>query len=173
VQPNNTVGQKKMNLRRPNEMLGGCMWLPRFIDKARHHLAGTLAVDFQRAFCSPLGIDGVFFSHFKLTKEEVIAAVEREGSDEAVAEWFLRRPDSSEERVAAWNALAPNIGKPGFPAHRTFAWGLKNIYIGCTDPRVDSGFTAIAWDEGFLDVPRPEEPNQTPEPTAPSGRGSA
>ena len=114
---------------------------------------------------------GNYKVNFKLTQEEVIAAVEREGSDEAVAEWFLRRPDSSEERVAAWNALAPNIGKPGFPAHRTFAWGLKNIYIGCTDPRVDSGFTAIAWDEGFLDVPRPEEPNQTPEPTAPSRRG--
>ena len=75
------------------------MWLPHFIDKARLHLAGTLPVGFQRAFCSPKGVDGVFFGHFKLTKEEVLPAVQCEGSDEAIALWFLRRPDSGGERI--------------------------------------------------------------------------
>ena len=147
-----------MKLRRPQDTLAGCMWLPRFIDKARHHVGGTLAPDFERPFCSPMATDGVFFAHFKLTKDEILAAIEREGSDEAIARWFLQRPDSGEERIRAWNELAPNIGKPGFPAHRTFLWGLKNLYVGCSDPRVDSAFTAIAWDEGFLDEIRPASP---------------
>jgi acyl-coenzyme A thioesterase PaaI-like protein len=157
------------------------MWLPRFIDKARHHLAGTLEAGYQRAFCSPAGADGVFLSHFKLGKGEILEAIQREGSDEAIARWFLRRPDSSEGRIAAWNELAPNIGKPGYPLNRTFALGLKSLYAGCSDPRVDSGFTAIAWDEGFLDEILPREPvrhaesgptaRPRPSPAAPAADG--
>jgi hypothetical protein len=154
-----------MKLRRPEDRLAGCMWLPRFIDKARHHVAGTLAQDYQRAFCSPLGIDGVFFAHFALSKDEVIEVVRREKSDEAIAAWFVARAESSEEKIRAWNELAPNIGRPGFPGQRTFQWGMKHIYVGCSDPRVISGFTAIAWDEGFLDSVSPNRPNKAPEPT--------
>ena len=149
------------------------MWLPRFVDKARLHLAGTLPVDFQRAFCSPMGIDGVFFGHFKLTKEEVMPAIQREGSDEAIALWFSRRPDSGEERIRDWNMLAPKIGMPGKPSHRIFAWGLKNLYAGCTDPRVNSGFTAIAWDEGFLDEVSPGVPGRPQDPAPESGEPPA
>ncbi len=127
------------------------MWLPRFIDKARHHFAGTLAPDYQRAFCSALGVDGAFFTHFALVKEDVLATIQREASDEAIAAWFTARPESNSDRIAAWNDLAPNLGKPGFPGHRTFTWALNKIYAGRPDPRVDSAFTAIAWDEGFLD----------------------
>lgn len=133
------------------------MWLPRFIDKARHYFASTLHADYQRAFCSPLGIDGVFFAHFALKKEEILEAIQREKSDEAIAAWFVARSDSNEEKIRTWNELAPNIGKEGFPGFRTFRWGMKHIYAGCTDPRVASGFTAIAWDEGFLDDVCPKE----------------
>jgi hypothetical protein len=150
------------------------MWLPRFIDKARHHAAGTLPADFQRAFCSPMGVDGVFFAHFKLTKEEILPAIQREGSDEAIGLWFSRRPDSGEDRIRDWNLIAPKIGMPGQPSHRIFVWGLKNLYAGCTDPRVNSGFTAIAWDEGFLDEmcpgDSPQPPAATPVEGAPLGR---
>jgi hypothetical protein len=127
------------------------MWLPRFIDKARQHEAGTLPSDYQRGFCSSLGIDGVFFAHFALTKEEILTAIAREKTDVAISGWFTGRTDSSAEKIRAWNELAPNIGRTGFPGHRTFQWGLKKIYANCTDSRVTSGFTAIAWDEGFSD----------------------
>lgn len=142
------------------------MWLPRFIDKARHHFAGMLAEDFQRAFCSPLGIDGVFFAHFALKKEEILEAIRREKSDEAIAAWFVARPESGEEKIRAWNDLAPNIGREGFQGARTFQWAMKHIYAGCRDPRVTTGFTAIAWDEGFLDEMCPKEPNVAPNPTS-------
>lgn len=139
-----------MKLRRPEDKLGGCMWLPRHIDKVRHFLAGTLASDYQRAFCNPLGIDGIFFTHFALTKDDILDRVRRGETDEQIAMWFCARPESSPERIQAWNELAPNIGRPGFPGDRAFQWGLKHVYGGCVDPRVTSGFTAIAWDEGYL-----------------------
>ncbi len=93
----------------------------------------------------------MFLVHFRLSKEEAIEAIRRHDSDSAVAAWFVARPEAGPASITAWNALAPHIGRPGYPAHRTFQWGLKNLYGGCADPRVDSGFTAIAWDEGFLD----------------------
>jgi len=135
------------------DKLAGCMWLPRFIDKARHHLAGTLDPDFVRPFCHPLATDGAFFAHFGLAKEEIIRVItESKGSDDVVVDWFVRRPQGTPEKIAAWNELAPNIGKEGFPMRRGFLWALKQYYGGAApDPRVDSVFTAIAFDEGFLD----------------------
>jgi hypothetical protein len=142
-----------MKLRRPPEKLAGCVWLPRFIDKTRYHFAGTLEPDFQRPFCHVLATDGVFLSHFEIDKAEILAVVEAsKGDDGIVAKWFEARPQYTNERVSAWNELAPNIGKKGYPAHRGFLWILQQYYGGVApDPRVDSAFTAIAYDEDFLD----------------------
>jgi hypothetical protein len=142
-----------MKLRRPTDKLAGCVWLGRFVDKVRHHLAGTLEPDYARPFCHPLATDGVFFAHFGLDKDEIIRVVgESKGSDEVVAAWFKQRAQYTAESVAAWNELAPNIGKEGFPVHRGFLWMLRQYYGGVApDPRVDSAFTAIAFDEGYLD----------------------
>ncbi len=69
-----------------------------------------------------------------------------------MAEWFGSLPSHTPESVNAWNELAPNIGKEGFPVRRGFLWVLKEYYGGgAPDPRVDSAFTAIAYDEGFID----------------------
>lgn len=140
-------------LRRPSDILVGCVWLPRFIDKTRHYLAGTLAPDFAIPYCHPLGTDGAFFRHFGFAKEEIVAVIRHSsGRDAPVGEWFQNRPDYSVDQVNAWNALAPNLGKPGFPVHRGFQILLKTYYHGkVPDPRVDSVFTAIAFDEGYLE----------------------
>ena len=142
-----------MNLRRPTDVLAGCVWFPRLVDKARHHLAGSLAPDFVRPFCHPLATDGVFLDHFCIGKNEFLGVVAcSNGSDEFVAEWFGSLPSHTPEKVNAWNELAPNIGKEGFPVRRGFLWVLKEYYGGgAPDPRVDSAFTAIAYDEGFID----------------------
>ena len=144
---------KRLNLRRPTARLADCVWLPRFIDKARHHLAGTLDPDFTRPFCHPLATDGVFLGHFELSKDEILEVIARShGDDAVVSEWFCQRPQYNTAKVAAWNELAPNIGKPGFPVHRGFSWMLRQLYGGVPpDPRVNSAFTAIAFDEGYLD----------------------
>lgn len=141
-----------MKLRRPTDRLAGCVWLARFTDKARHHQAGTLDPDYVRPFCHPLATDGAFFKHFELDKEEILAVIrESSGDDARVAAWFTRRPQGSPERIAAWNELAPNLGKEGYPVRRGFLWAVERYYGGVKDPRVNSIFTAIAYDEGFLD----------------------
>lgn len=140
-------------LRRPLDRLAGCVWLPRFIDKTRHHLAGTLDPAFVMPYCHRLATDGVFLAHFAIAPETIITVIrDSAGADDFVAAWFLALPSATTERIDAWNALAPNLGKPGFPVQRGFQFILKTLYGGVPpDPRVDSAFTAIAFDEGFLD----------------------
>ena len=135
------------------EKLAGCVFLPRFIDKARHFQAGTLDPEYVRPFCSPLATDGVFFAHFAIEKDEILRVIAASaGDDAAVARWFAARPQCTAARIAAWNALAPNLGREGYPVRRGFLWILRHYYGGAApDPRVDSAFTAIAFDEGFLD----------------------
>ena len=133
-----------MKLRRPTEKLAECVWLPRFMDKVRHHSAGTLDPDYRRPFCHPLATDGVFLSHFQIEKDEIISVIENSaGDDDTVAKWFEARTQYTPERVAAWNELAPNIGKGGYPVRTGFLWVLRHYYNGTApDPRVDSAFTA-------------------------------
>ena len=146
-----------MNLRRPTDMLAGCVWLPRLVDKTRHHLTGALEPGFIRPFCHPLATDGVFLDHFGIGKDEFLRLVaDSDGSNGFVEEWFARRAQYTHEKVREWNELAPNIGKEGFPVRRGFLWVLREYYGGVApDPRVDSAFTAIAYDEGFLDEGQP------------------
>ena len=148
-------------LRRPTARLAGCMWLPRFIDKTRLHLAGTLAPDFIFPYCHPLATDGAFLQHFGLTREGITEAIRQAaGSDESVAGWFRRQPDCTDEKVRAWNVLAPDLGRAGYPVHRGYQFMLKMYYGGkAPDPRVDSVFTAIAFDEGYLDELVPTAPS--------------
>ena len=147
-----------MNLRRPTEMLAGCVWLPRFVDKCRHHNAGTLHPDFVRPFCHVQATDGVFLDHFCLKPEEICRAVEESmGDDAKVVDWFVRQPGCSPDRIEAWNTLALHLGKEGYAVHRGFQWAKKQWYGGAEiDPRVVSVFTGIAYDEGYLDEVSPK-----------------
>jgi mannose-6-phosphate isomerase-like protein (cupin superfamily) len=138
-------------LRRPSESLAGCIWLPRFVDKCRLHFTGALPPDYEVAFCSPHGVDGVFLAHFGLTAEAVQSAIRAASTDEEVARWFGAQPGINAEKIRCWNELAPNIGKPGYPGERGFGLARRRFFAACTDPRVVSAFTAIAWDEGYLD----------------------
>jgi hypothetical protein len=140
-----------ITLRRPHDSLAGCLWLPRFIDKCRLHLAGTLPSDYQIAFCHPLGIDGIFLNHFGLAAADAQSAIHATNTDEEVVKWFCSQPGVTAEEIQHWNKIAPALGKPGHPGERGFAWVRRHFLTTCADPRVVSGFTAIAWDEGFID----------------------
>jgi hypothetical protein len=97
--------------------------------------------------------DNVFLTHFEIPKDEIIEVIRLSaGHDAPVVAWFQTRPACSAERIQSWNTLAPNLGKAGFPVHRGFLFLLKTFYGGtASDPRVDSAFTAITYDEGYLD----------------------
>lgn len=138
-----------MPFRLPSAMLAGCVFLPRFTDKVRAHRAGTLPADFQIAFGHPRGMDGHFFAHFAFEKDLTVAAVGAATDDEAVGAWFLAQPRVNAETIAAWNTLAPTIGRPGQPGHRELRWMLRRIFgsEAAIPPQITSSFEAIAWDE--------------------------
>jgi hypothetical protein len=82
-------------LHRPSDQLAGVCWLPRFIDKARAFLSGTLPNEYRERFGSSRGIDGAFLKTFGFRKEAFIDAVRASrGDDERVGGWFLaQRPE--------------------------------------------------------------------------------
>lgn len=149
--PTTTRQQSRPTLRKPHEDLDGCVWLPRLIDKCRLHFSGILPPDYEIAFCSPHGVDGIFLAHFVITPMDLQTHVRAASTDAEVSRWFRAQPGVTPETIRSWNDLAPNIGKPGHPGERGFAWARRHFFASCSDPRIISAFTAIAWDEGFLD----------------------
>ena len=137
-----------MQLRRPRARLADVCWLPRFIDKARAHLEGTLPPEYERRFGNSKGMDGAFLRHFGLEKEAFVEAVRASnGSDIAVAKWFYTRPGATDEKVNEWNRIAPEFGRPGQPGHEVFNWAMQNIYKGAPYTGVESIFEVIEADE--------------------------
>lgn len=144
---------ERPNLRRPwDRSVADCMWLARFVDKARLHVAGELTDEFEPFFGHRLATDGAFFDHFGFRCEDAVSAVRADGSDAAMARWFLSLPGVTPESITTWNDLAPQLGQPGQVMERAFSFARRKYYGGKTaDPRVVSVFTGIAWDEGYLD----------------------
>ncbi len=93
--------------------LAGCVWLARFLAKARLLLVDQLPPDYVERFGAPEGVDGNFFRFFSVGHEQLMDVIRREPSDEAVARWFLALPGIDADRVVAWNAFAERLGQPG------------------------------------------------------------
>jgi hypothetical protein len=141
-----------VKIRRPSDVsIANACWLARFVDKIRCFLNGSLSKDYAIGFCHPKGIDGIFLDFFGLSKDELIEAVRVSGEDDSkIAVWFSSQEGIVKPKIDEWNQLAFNLGKPGFPAHEVMRWGLKNIYVNCKDPKIDSVFKLLDWDEGRL-----------------------
>lgn len=115
-----------MNLPRPSEKLAGCVWLPRILGKARLLQQGALPPDYAVNFCHPKAVDGLFLSHFGLSREDVLSAAAM--SDADAAQWFLSRAPDSARHIQEWNQIALNLGRPGYPLAERFAVALATTY---------------------------------------------
>jgi hypothetical protein len=131
----------------PRERLADCVWLPRIIAKARLQQAGKLPPEYMARFGAPSSVDEVFLSHLGITKEEIVVASGR--SDDEVAAWFLRLPRATPERILAWNHIAANLGKPGFPLEARFPIGLATTYAHIAHLKPESVFAMLEADEGI------------------------
>lgn len=120
----NTLGT--MNLPAPSARLASCVWLPRILAKARLLQRNELPPEYAERFCHPTGVDHQFLSHFRLRREDIVAAASQ--GDEEVAAWFLARPEGSTESIARWNDIALNMGRPGYPLADRFAVAKATIY---------------------------------------------
>lgn len=136
-----------MHLPRPQDQLAGCVWLPRFAEKARRFLAQQLPLTYRVAFGSRLGIDGAFLRHFGLTVSQFLVAVRRSEDSAALAQWFLSLPAASSERIAEWNCRAASLGAKGQPGYLTRHLIKWVFYPKSVMDPVDSLFEAIEQDE--------------------------
>lgn len=135
-------------LPRPTEQIAGCVWLPRFAAKVRHHHEGKLSGDYLLAFCHPKAVDGHFLRHFGLDKEHAIQSILAAADETALEHWFRSLPGVTKETIAAWNEFAPRIGSPGHPGERELAFMLRRSYPnGIPAEAQRSSFDAILFDE--------------------------
>lgn len=136
-----------MQLPRPQDQLAGCVWLPRFAEKARRFLARQLPLTYRAAFGSRLGIDGAFLRHFSLTLPQFLVEVRRSEDHAALAQWFLSLPAASPERITEWNRRATRLGTKGHPGYLTRHLIKWVFYPKSVMDPVNSLFEAIDQDE--------------------------
>lgn len=94
--------------RSPREMMCGWVYLPRFIDKIRLHLASKLHSDYQENFTK--GFDGLWMKSAGVTPEQMIAVVRESITDGQVADWVAKNVKKSDAEKAAFR---DNIFKRG------------------------------------------------------------
>ncbi|MDO9119732.1 MAG: DUF5069 domain-containing protein [Nitrospira sp.] len=136
-----------MPLPRPQDQLAGCVWLPRFAEKARRFLGQQLPLTSRVAFGSRPGIDGAFLRHFGLTAPQFLVAVRRSGDNEALSKWFLSLPEARPERIAEWNRRATLLGAKGHPGYLIRHVVKWFFYPKSVLSPVNSLFEAIEQDE--------------------------
>jgi hypothetical protein len=101
----------------PRATLGGLIWLPRLIDKARARIAGTLG---EYTYNCPM--DEHFFRFTGIGADAFLEAVRKAPDDAAVLAWVkANRTAISADGIAGFNAMLVGLG-PDAPDPKT---GLK------------------------------------------------
>ena len=136
-----------MHLPRPQDQLAGCVWLPRFAEKARLSLDRQLPFIYQLAFGSRYGVDGHFLRHFDVTIDQFLAAVRQSKDNAALARWFLALPGASPPRIPEWNRFATLLGVKGHPGYLTLQLAKWLFYPKSVRIPVRNLFEAIDQDE--------------------------
>lgn len=90
-------------------MMSGWVYLPRFVDKIRLHLAGKLHADYQDNFTK--GFDGAWLKAAGVPAETFIEAVKNSVTNGEVADWVARNVKKSEAEKAAFRDFLLNRGR--------------------------------------------------------------
>jgi len=85
--------------RSPRETMDGWMYLPRYVDKIRLHLAGQLHSDYQENFGK--GFDGTWLKYAGVTHEQMIELVKNSLTDGQVCDWVRQHVKKSAADKAA------------------------------------------------------------------------
>jgi hypothetical protein len=103
--------------RSPRETMCGWVYLPRFVDKIRLHLAGKLHKDYQDNFTK--GFDGAWLKTAGVKAEEFIEVVKKSVTDGAVAYWVAKNVRKSDSEKADFRDFIMKRGtEPGEIADR-------------------------------------------------------
>jgi hypothetical protein len=95
--------------RSPRETMSGWVYLPRFVDKIRLHLAGKLAPDYQENFTK--GFDAAWLKAAGLSAETFINVVKNTITDGEVADWVAKNVKKTDAEKAAHASLVLNRGR--------------------------------------------------------------
>jgi hypothetical protein len=107
--PDGAVMENIIYPRSPREVMAGWVYLPRFVDKIRLHLAGKLHSDYQENFTN--GFDGAWLKAAGLTAEPFIAMVKSTLTDGQVADWVAQNVKKTEADKQAFNQFVLNRGR--------------------------------------------------------------
>jgi hypothetical protein len=94
--------------RSPREVMAGWVYLPRFVDKIRLHLAGKLPADYQENFTK--GFDGAWLKAADVAPDKFIDVVKNSITDGQVCDWVLKNVKKSEAEKAAFAKHLLNRG---------------------------------------------------------------
>ena len=97
--------------RSPRETMAGWVYLPRFVDKVRLHLAGKLHSDYQENFTK--GFDGTWLKAAGVTAEQMIDVVKNSVCDGQVADWVAKNVKKSDAEKAAFRDFVFKRGTEG------------------------------------------------------------
>jgi hypothetical protein len=96
--------------RSPRETMAGWIYLPRYIDKIRLHLAGRLHPDYQPNFGK--GFDGLWLNAAGVTHEQMIGVVQNSITDGEVCDWVRQNVEASPAAKAAHSEAMLNRPAP-------------------------------------------------------------
>lgn len=95
--------------RSPRETMSGWVYLPRFVDKIRLHLAGKLPPDYQPNFTK--GFDQKWLETAGLQAADFIAVVRETITDGQVADWVRRHVVKTEAEKKSFADYILNRGR--------------------------------------------------------------
>jgi hypothetical protein len=97
--------------RSPRESMCGWVYLPRFVDKLRLHLAGQLHSDYQENLTK--GFDAQWLKAAGVTADQMISVVKNSLTDGQVADWVRLNVKKSDAEKAAFRDFILNRGTEG------------------------------------------------------------
>ena len=132
--------------RSPYESLGGIVFLPRAIDKARADLAGSLG-----EYISRRGFSKDLVDFLGLSVEDFTEAVRTRATDASVWDWVKSQMTRTPDEIAAWNTRMMTRAPVTPESKQRYLTGLEKMGQG---HRVDlvRQFDRLDLDEG-RDVP--------------------
>lgn len=95
--------------RSGHEMMSGWVYLPRFIDKIRLHLAGKLHADYQENLTK--GFDGAWLKAAGVQADTFIQVVKDSITDGQVADWVAKNVKKTDAEKKAFNDFVLNRGR--------------------------------------------------------------
>lgn len=97
--------------RSPREAMDGWMYLPRYVDKIRLHLAGKLHSDYQQNFSK--GFDDLWLKAAGLSHQRFVEVVRNSTTDGQVCDWVRQNVKRSTAEKAAHREELLSRPKPG------------------------------------------------------------